>query len=136
MVHPNTTARETTMLSNFHKNTLGTLTFDAKFPGMRKAQDFDVYPIGAGEAANVLTVQSSTRIGRICLVTGQVKMSPSFSGGTGFVHLAMAKLIATLDGEQLLQLKTQVAATMRGAAINQPVTVDNAGAIGALSVPA
>lgn len=32
------------MITNFSKNSLGTLDFDGKFAGMRKAQDFVAYP--------------------------------------------------------------------------------------------
>ena len=32
------------MISNIHKNCMGTVSFDAKFAGMRKPQDFIVYP--------------------------------------------------------------------------------------------
>jgi len=56
---------------------MGTVSFDGKFDGMRKAQDFIVYPMHEGNSADSALVQSDTRIGRIDLQTGAVIMSPS-----------------------------------------------------------
>jgi hypothetical protein len=50
------------MISNIHRNIMGTISFDAKFNGMRKAQDFIVYPMK--ENATEAVIQSDTRIGR------------------------------------------------------------------------
>jgi hypothetical protein len=76
-------------LSNLHKNFLGTVSFDLKLKGMRKAQDFIVYPITAEDADKPIMVQSETRIGKIDLETGRGLMSKSHPNGAYFVHYQM-----------------------------------------------
>lgn len=120
------------MITNIHKNRLGTIDFEAKFAGMRKAQDFIVYPIKAGADASRLLVQSDTRIGYILLDTGAVWMSRPHSGGAYNHHLAEAALIDKLPAEDLFSLKANVFATANGAAgkaENGIVQADNSGAL-------
>jgi hypothetical protein len=116
------------MLNNFRKNAMGTVTFDAQFPGMRKAQDFVVYPIEKGQPADVITVQSDTRIGRINLTTGNVAMSPPQSGGAYMAHLRLGKVVGTLAPELLAQMKDEIAKTAGSSVGSRGVTTDNAGA--------
>ena len=119
------------MISDFHKNCLGTLTFSGKFPGMRKAQEFDVYPMKEGEY--LITIQSDTRIGTIDIVSGKVCMSPPRQGGTYFAHLALARKVCDLDSASLLILRAQLTATASGmAGTNGIVFCDNSGALGAM----
>lgn len=56
----------------------------AKFDTMRKAQDWVIYPVKDPE--NVL-IQSSTRIARINLLTGDGMLSESRPNGSYGVHL-------------------------------------------------
>ena len=49
------------MISNIHKNCMGTTSFDGKFGKMRKSQDFVVYALKSGDDAKVLEIQSGHR---------------------------------------------------------------------------
>lgn len=121
------------MIANIRRNCLGTMSFDARFPGMRKPADFVTYPVPAGTAPSRIVVQSDTRIGTIDLQTGAVHLSPPRAGGAGFVHLRGAAECTRLDAETLLMLKAGLVATaerQRGAVVQ----VDNAGAAAALTV--
>ena len=116
------------MISNIRKNRMGTVSFNAKFTGMRKEQDFIVYPMH--EEKKTITVQSETRIGKIDLETGIVIMSPPRAGGSYDPHLRLAKHICNLKAEQLLMLKSGVFATASGkAGTNGIIYSDNSGAI-------
>ena len=84
----------------------GAVRFDAKFAGMRKAQEFIVYPHRAG--ATSIVVQSDTRIGEITLDSGKCRVSSSYPGGAFFGHLAMVETNNVLDSETLEQLKKQL----------------------------
>lgn len=50
-------------VTNIHKNIMGTISFNAKFGGMRKEQDFIVYPITSDNPE--IVIQSDNRIGYI-----------------------------------------------------------------------
>ena len=63
-------------ISNLHRNSLGTTSFDGKFSKMRKASDFIVYPLGEGEH-NTIAIQSNSRFGRIEIATGKLVLSAS-----------------------------------------------------------
>lgn len=63
------------MISNLHRNIMGTTSFDGKFLGMRKPQDFIVYPMHSEDAAAKAKIQSDTRIGTIDMQTGEVMLS-------------------------------------------------------------
>jgi len=122
-------ARKANPIDRTHKNIMGTASFDAKFPGMRKPQDFIVYPIGSGQDASNLLIQSDTRIGRIDLKTGKVTLTKAHPSGAYNHHLHEAKLVETLSGEDLLKIKGAVAATASGRAGSSIMLTDNAGAI-------
>lgn len=118
------------MITNIHRNRMGTVSFDGKFDGMRKAQDFIVYPFHAGNQTTAAKVQSDTRIGMIHLTTGQILMSPSRQGGSYGVHLALAQPAGTLTGEELMLFKAQIAGTAHGkAGSNGIIYTDNSGAM-------
>lgn len=120
------------MISNIHKNCMGTISFDAKFAGMRKPQSFIVYPIKPGDDAKQLVIQSDTRMGRINAV-GDVWMSRPHANGANFIHLSMeAALIDKLSQEDLFTLKAHIMSTAHGAAgkaENGIVQTDNGGAL-------
>jgi hypothetical protein len=100
----------------------------ANSTGMRKAQDFIVYPMK--EATTRATIQSDTRIGQIDLETGKVMLSPARKGGSYFVHLAFAAQAGKLDAEQLLMFKAEIMGTASGmAGTNRIVYTDNSGAL-------
>ncbi len=56
-------------ITNCHRNIMGTVSFDAKFAGMRKAQDFIVYPMQ--DSGETITIQSEHRFGKLDLATGK-----------------------------------------------------------------
>lgn len=119
------------MLTNIRKNCMGTVSFDGKFNGMRKSQDFIVYPFHSGNQTESALIQSDTRIGRIHLTTGEVIMSPSRQGGSYNVHLMLCKPAGTLNSEELLMFKASIFATADGKAGTNSMHVftDNAGAL-------
>jgi hypothetical protein len=125
------------MISGIRKNIMGTVSFDGKFPGMRKAQDFIVYPMHAGNEAHRAKIQSDTRIGWIDLRTGVVILSKPRAGGAYGVHLAAAPYNATISAEELLMLKAQIFATAHGhAGTNGIVYTDNSAALDVFQVQA
>ena len=122
------------MISNIHKNCMGTVSFDAKFAGMRKPQDFIVYPIKAGDESGRIVIQSDTRIGLIDVESGKVWMSKPRAGGANFMHLPYGNTPYTdkLSQEDLFSLKARIFATAHGAAgkaENGVVQTDNSGAL-------
>jgi len=117
-------------ITNIKTNCLGTLSFDGKFAGMRKAQEFTVYPIKKDDDATQITIQSDTRIGKIFLDSGDVVLSPSRQGGSYFVHMALAKKVDTLSKEELAGLIFRLVQTDGESVGNNIMNVftDNSGA--------
>lgn len=100
------------MISNFKKNCMGTVSFDAKFPGMGKAQDFIVYPLSGEADGTKLTIQSDTRIGEINLTSGWVTLSNAHANGAYQHHLMLeGSKVEKLNAEDLLMLKAHVMGT-------------------------
>ena len=123
------------MLTNIRKNCMGTVSFDAKFNGMRKLQDFIVYPINTNDPAKSILIQSDTRMGQICLSTGVVCMSKSHASGAYGVHLAEAMPVGALSSEDLLMLKASIMTTASGkAGTNGIVYCDNSAALDVFQV--
>lgn len=120
------------MITKFSKNCMGTLDIEAQFPGMRKPQNFIVYPMKSADVA--ITIQSDTRIGRIRLTDGKVSMSKPHASGAYAHHLALeAEVIDRLDAATLLLLKAQLMTTASGrAGSNGLVFCDNSGALEAM----
>lgn len=120
-------------LTGFVKNCMGTICFSGKFDGMRKAQEFTVYPLAGGDAADKITIQSDTRIGTVRLNDGEVRLSPSVQSGAYFYHLSLAKAVTALTAEELVFLKANVFATAASAAGTHGVTCDNTSALEVLA---
>lgn len=121
------------MISNIHRNIMGTISFTLKAEGMRKAQEFIVYPMR--DKTERATIQSDTRFGYIQLATGAIVLTPSIRGGAYSHHMIMAKPAGTLTGEQRLLLLAQIAGTSGfdvGRSRNGVIGVDNSAAIGVL----
>lgn len=120
------------MIGNLGSNCMGTTSFDAKFPGMRKAQSFICYPItGDDEARRFITIQSDTRIGLIGLEEGTITITKSIKSGAYHPHLAIAENVGTLPAEDLLMLKAHIFGSASSkAGTNGVVYTDNSGAIG------
>ena len=101
---------------NFHRNIMGTLSFDMKLPNMRKEQDFIVYP--ASEKTDFIMIQSSTRFGKINMNTGMGLMSQSHANGAYAVHMHIDKLVKfQLTDSQLEKLKEELAKTAGSAVV-------------------
>lgn len=115
------------MLSNIRRNIMGTTSFDAKFPGMRKPQDFIVYPLH--KESTQIRIQSDKRWAEIDLTTGLVKLS--VKGKTSWDMAIYGSTSFTLSSEDLLLLKSHIFASASGkAGTNGVVYTDNSGALG------
>jgi hypothetical protein len=111
------------------RNIMGTTDIEMKISGMRKAQDFIVYPIGKDDAGSVITIQSDTRIGQLNLVKGVGVMSQSHSNGAYFVHLQMDKLTPfTVSESDLENIKSHIFKTAGSNVGTRGVVSDNSGA--------
>jgi len=115
---------------SIEKNCMGTLDINAKFKGMRKVQDFIVYPIPEGEKIEKIKIQSDTRIGYINLNNGIVSLCPPVSSGAYNPHLMFVKDIDVLNREELAGLKFRLIQTADKKAGNNALHIftDNAGA--------
>lgn len=87
------------------KNCMGTLSLICKFNGMRKEQDFIVYPIKNSDDANKIMIQSDTRIGYIYLDSGDISLCPPISSGAYSPHLLFIKTIDKINDDELVNLK-------------------------------
>ena len=111
------------MISNIRKNCMGTISFSGKFKGMRKAQDFIVYPIN--KETEQLQIQSDGRAGFICVKTGEVRLSGS-NDQYGFHN---AKPLETLDIYEHNHLITAIHSTAnKNAGTNGIMYCDNSAA--------
>jgi len=120
------------MIENIHRGILGTVCFDAKFPTMRKSQEWIVYPVHSGASATRVMIQSNTRIGWVDLISGAVSITPARAGGSYGCHLHLAQNIGRLDFETLFMLSAQIMASAHGDAgrtQNRAIGTDNAGAL-------
>ena len=115
---------------SIEKNCMGTISIDAKFKGMRKAQDFIVYPIPEGESTEKIKIQSDTRIGYINLENGIVSLCPPKSSGAYFHDLMFVKNVDILSKSELAGLKFRMIQTADKNAGNNfmHITTDNKGA--------
>lgn len=115
-------------ISNCHKNIMGTVSFDGQFLGMRKAQDFIVYPMQ--DSGTTIKVQSKTRIGTIDLFNGVAAISKSYPNGAYNVHLQAHKLdYQMVSAEDCMILKGWIKST-GGVEVGESIVLsDNTGAI-------
>lgn len=80
-----------------------------KLEGMRKAQNFCIYPVKKGETK--VLIQSSTRIGQFDLTTGKgIFTKKAIPGGAIYVHLnkALGAVDFTLPAVDLQTIKMQI----------------------------
>lgn len=113
------------MIANIKGNIMGTVSFDGKFAGMRKPQDFIVYPIPKGAAVDRIKIQSDKRSGYVDVATGNVELYP------GQYFMGFAANAGKLDAEELLMLKGAIMGeSNENAGKNGLVYVDNGGAAG------
>lgn len=120
-------------IQNIRKNIMGGVSFDGKFAGMRKPQDFIVYPVKAGDDASRIMVQSDNRIGFISMIDGKVDLAGPIKGGAYNIHLGQRVRVGKLEPDELLVLKGNVfasASAVAGKKENGFVSCDNSGAAG------
>ena len=107
---------------------MGTVSFDGLFAGMRKPQDFIVYPMKHAESA--ARIQSDKKAGFIKLDTGAVLLS---SNQYDFTNI---KRVGELSPEELLNFKAAVMSTASARAGSHGITSDNKGALEVFNNPA
>jgi len=116
------------MIHKIRKNIMGTVSFSAKFPGMRKEQEFIAYPMQ--DSGQQIKVQSDTRMGMINFESGKVCMSVPHSGGAYFIHLQTDKLkVFDLSIEEIQTLKMWIKSTGGVSVGSAHCYSDNTGAI-------
>jgi len=122
-------------LGNIHKNIMGTTSFDLRIKGMRKNQEFIVYPLQSGEQSKEIKIQSSTRIGYLNLETGRGRMSASHQSGAYFIHLQLDTLtefqLRNVDNEALRLFIFTTAGSKVG---ERHVVCDNSSAINVMNL--
>jgi hypothetical protein len=122
-----------TTITNCRRNIMGTVSFDGLFPGMRKAQDFIVYPME--DSGSEIRIQSDNRFGQINLGTGEAVLSAnSGSAHAGFMWLQLSilrKTAATFTlAEEDRQTLRQWVKSTGGVLVGSPfIKCDNIGAI-------
>lgn len=99
------------IITNIEKSIMGTMKFDAKFPGMRKAQNFIVYPMEKG--AENIHVQSDSRYAIIDTTTGNAEITGSASGhhNSWLLYYQRAKgqtKLFTVPAADLSELKMKI----------------------------
>ncbi len=111
---------------------MGTVSFLGQFQGMRKPQDFIVYPMQ--DSGTEIMVQSDHRFGMIDLETGKGVMSANRAqyANSLFLSLCIANRTAiafTLEGEDLQNLRTWIKSTGGVEVGSSFVKSDNTGAL-------
>lgn len=119
-------------ITNCKKNIMGTVSFDGRFPGMNKPQDFIVYPIQ--DSTEEIRVQSGHRFGRIDLGTGKGVMSANRADYANSVWLQLCEIRGTakaftLAAEDLQTLRQWVKSTGGLLVGSSMILSDNTGAM-------
>lgn len=108
---------------------MGTLSIDMKLKGMRKAQEFTLYPIN--KDTTELMIQSDTRIAKINL-DGKGLVSKSHSNGAYGIHLAIDVLtpfeFSQKDWQQIVEYIGLTESNEAGKKENRFIFSDNSGA--------
>jgi len=103
------TTKNKVQVNNIHTNIMGTISFNMKIKGMRKFQEFSIYPID--KDTKILTIQSDTRIAKLSL-DGRGLMSKSHSNGAYFMHFSIDTLTPfIIEGEEWQELKNKISLT-------------------------
>ena len=122
----------TTQITNCKKNIMGTISFDGKFQGMRKPQDFIVYPMQ--DSGTEIRIQSEHRFGRMDLETGKGIMSANRaqyanSQWLSYCQATKTSIEFTLEHEELQVLRQWIKST-GGVLVGQSfVKCENIGAL-------
>lgn len=83
-----------------------------KFNGMRKEQEFTIYPCKAD--SDLIQIQSDTRIAAVCFSTKTITLSKSFPRGAFIIHLkkelgATTFLLNDLELQTLKDMRDKIA---------------------------
>jgi len=115
-------------ITNYHKNFMGTLSFDLKVKGMRKPQDFIVYPITG--KTNIIRIQSDKKWGEIDATTGKGILSKTGNNSWAFALDVSNRNVNKFDltPEELEELKSKIRETSGKEVGNVIITTDNSGA--------
>jgi hypothetical protein len=120
------------MISNCHKNIMGTVSFDGRFPGMNKNQDFVVYPMQ--DSGEQISIQSNHRFGRLDLSTGKGLISAHRAQYANHTWLAQCMMLGNarpfeLPAEDLQTLRRWIKSS-GGIGVGESfVKCDNTGAL-------
>ena len=119
------------MFSNFHRNIMGTISFEMKAPNMRKPQEFIVYPMH--EKSDKILIQSDKRWAEICVNSGAVEMTNGTGGHPNSWLLQLQKITGkaqkfTISEIDLQTLKMQIFTTAGKSVGNAVISTDNSGA--------
>ena len=126
-------SKNTAEIKNIHTNIMGTCSFNLRASGMRKFQDFSVYPIDSD--TEFVKIQSSTRIGKLYLETGEIHMSKSHQSGAFFHHLSLDPItISQLTQLDLQALKLHIATTTGSKVGEAGIVCNNSKAINILDL--
>lgn len=116
-------------ISTIRTNIMGTISFLMKIKGMKKPQEFIVYPISADQAGKPIMIQSDTRIGVLDLSSGSGLMSQSHPNGAYGHHFQMDKKVPFKINETDLQrLKDKISDTAGSSVGTKGIISDNSGA--------
>lgn len=121
-------------LDSIRKNCMGTISFNMMYKGMRKVDDFIVYPKSASDTDAIIRIQSNRRFGQLDLNTGKCIMS--VGGGANSIELQLQMVYGTAKAvlftpEQCQQLKERILGTYSSkAGTNGIMYSDNTGVIG------
>ena len=113
-------------LTNIRKNIMGTISFDLKAKGMRKTQEFILYPVQGKSIADDLMIQSDTRIGYLNLEHKTIRITKGFSGGAYSTHLMMTPLSKhDVPEDVAIELELKILETHSKEAGTHNVVTDN-----------
>lgn len=116
----------TALISGIKKGSLNAISFEMKIKGMRKFQEFIIYPISKGDKR--IVIQSDTRIGKIDL-NGNGQMSKSHQSGAGFAHFNLDNLTDfKIDNSDWRQIVEYIGLTESNCNQESPIQYDNSGA--------
>lgn len=120
------------MIANIRKNIMGTCSFNGQFSGMRKPQDFIVYPMR--EAGDIIRIQAKGRFGELNLATGELVLSTKNGRHAGNEWLAVCVAMGTaiteiLPIDEIQAIRLCVKSTGGIAVGSSFVKSDNTGAL-------
>jgi hypothetical protein len=118
-----------TELLQVKSNIMGTTDLIMKIKGMRKAQDFIVYPISSQDTNKPITIQSDTRFGYLDLTTGNGLMSQSHQNGAYSYNFMVDKKVPFRISEiDLQKIKEHLASRVGANVGSRGILSDNSGA--------